>query len=177
MTENNGNPSSSVLMFVFVAIALVVAFTVVFGLGGDDPEESSASSSTSPLIAPSGGPPSIPSRLDPSGSDEITEAGREGTSSPPSPPSSPVRPGELAPMPAQVAEDFARGTAPISEEKLAEMQRGMNEMPEHIRREFEGAGSRPMPPEVERAFENPYPTIPAEELEMLRENGRNPGAK
>jgi hypothetical protein len=80
-------------------------------------------------------------------------------------------------MPASVAEDFARGTAPISEEKLAEMQRGMNEMPEHIREEFEGAGSRPMPRDVQRAFDNPYPTISAEELEKLRENGRSPRVK
>ena len=51
----------------------------------------------------------------------------------------------------------------------------MQEIPPEILEEMKNASNRPIPPDVLEAFQNPYVEVSKEELEMLRQNGLNPG--
>ena len=191
MAEDNGSRLSAPMMMGLAVVSVVVALVIVFGLGGDDSEDQPAPAPAAPPTAetaavPRPGPlepaPMItdapttqqPVALEPSSAGEYVLP----TATPPPPwdPSSVRIPREVQDernrMPKRVAEDFARGTAPISEDRREEMRLGIPEIPVHVEREFEDAAHRPIPPEVLEDFKNPYPPISDEELEMLRRNGR-----
>ncbi len=195
MTEDNGSRSSARMMMGLAAASVVAALVLVFGLGGDDQEEPAASALTArpapeAAAVPRPGPPEPapmiadaqtaqqPAALEPSSAGEYALP----NAPPPWEPLSARIPPALEeeatrPMPEHVAQAFARGSVPISKERLAEMRQGIPEIPLHIEREMEDAANQPIPAELLDDFQNPYPTIPAEELEMLRQNGRNPGSR
>ena len=171
MTENAGNSSSTQFAMVVAAFAVIIALVIVFGgVGGDDGNGNGGE------IAHQTGvqlPMSRPAAL-PGGANENTPAA--STDSPRASIARELVPSEiraLEEMPDDVAEAFARGTAPISDEKRALMGKGMEEIPPRIREEMENAPYRPIPAHIREAFENPYPKVSDEEYEMLMQNGRN----
>lgn len=83
----------------------------------------------------------------------------------------------LPPMPPEIAEAFERGTTTPTARELDDLERGMDDLPPDVLRDFENAGRAPIPVEILEDFENPYPPIPPEELERLRANGRSAGAQ
>ncbi len=64
-------------------------------------------------------------------------------------------------IPPPILEEFRRGTASISDERRELMARGMEEMPDRVRRDFEEAPSIEFPSDVQEAFDDPYPPMPA----------------
>jgi len=72
-------------------------------------------------------------------------------------------------MPPSVARDFERGMAEPTAEELEALRRGMDEMPPHVDRDFAEAPMRLIPTGVRESFENPYPPISEEDLNMLRQ--------
>ena len=72
--------------------------------------------------------------------------------------------GEAPPLeeiPPGILEDFQRGTASISDERRELMEKGREEMPDHVRRDFEEAASPEIPSAVLADFEDPYQPMPA----------------
>jgi len=177
---------SSVSPIVGLAVlSVVVALFFVFMRGGsqedraDDPihvgTPSPAETASVEMASPE--PLNEPLAASVSPGEEATAPPKSADARPFAP--APIEPSRSAPpmepMPDHVAKAFSRGTAPISEERLLEMQAGRQEIPPEILEEMKSASNRPIPPDVLEAFQNPYPEISKEELEMLRQNGLNPG--
>ena len=172
MPEEKSGRFSGFLIMGLAAASVVVALVFAFGRGEDqqdatDSDTPSSANSASEEVVNSERPRDFVVPTDSGG-----EASLDAPVQPPTDP--PYRMPPMERMPDRVAEDFARGMDPIPEEILKEMQAGMHEPPPHIRAEMENAGSRTIPPEILKAFQNPFPEISEEDLEMLRQNGLNP---
>lgn len=157
-------------------LAVSAAVWLVFGQDAAEPDISTATDVTEPVPTPTLEPKAVFSLADegePNSSD--SELAEKGTGEPSE---AELRELRMAPggIPPEFVDDFLRGTAPISDERRAEMEKGILEIPPEIEQEMKNAGRRPIPPEVLRDFQNPYPEISAEVLEQLRQYEREQGA-
>lgn len=159
--QGGGGGSRIMLYALLGAGLLLVAYVLIPSVGGE--------SGVEPPVAETSGTPDASSastvdanEIDAAGAPDDALAEAESPPEPGSPAA--YHAAGLAPpmeeIPPGILEDFRRGTASVSEERRELMERGMEDMPDHVRRDFERAATPEIPSDVLADFENPYRPMP-----------------
>ena len=182
MSEQSGSPAMSRVVVAVSVVFVLVALLVVFG-GGEETSESTTAepkeaSKTSAIESRTGSAPDPSSAVEEigRGTSDSAVLGKIGDLDTSLDNEDAVRLREIReaqerPMPPSVARDFERGMAEPTAEELEALRRGMDEMPPHVARDLAEAPTRLIPTGVRESFENPYPPISEEDLNMLRQRG------